>query len=233
MVPLTEAWDSSASAWTPLRREAYANDQGAQTSLVAGTARSHRSKTDQGPAAWPLPASDVRCRYPAEWAGTKLRWALAVTDVELDALESVSVGCPEQTVTYEPALRVRHQPRPAACERGLRRVPHARRPWRELADAGTRQPCPDRISVTGRAWAVSPARPRAGVPVTDVITHPPRCGPVSRYPRPATAPAYKRSCRRWACAAAGRTGRAVLLGRQAGPQGPRCPRGGRRRDGRG
>ncbi|MBX4180198.1 HNH endonuclease family protein, partial [Streptomyces geysiriensis] len=29
MVPLAESWDSGASAWTPQRREAYANDQGA------------------------------------------------------------------------------------------------------------------------------------------------------------------------------------------------------------
>jgi hypothetical protein len=26
IVPLTESWDSGASAWTPARREAYAND---------------------------------------------------------------------------------------------------------------------------------------------------------------------------------------------------------------
>ncbi|MFD5017221.1 HNH endonuclease family protein [Streptomyces chartreusis] len=103
MVPLAEAWDSGASAWTPQRREAYANDQGAEASLVAVTARSNRSKADQDPAEWLPPAADVHCRYLAEWVGTKLRWALAVDDVELDALESSAVGCPEQTVTYEPA----------------------------------------------------------------------------------------------------------------------------------
>jgi hypothetical protein len=40
MVPLAEAWDSGASAWTPQRREAYADDQDAETPLVAVTARS-------------------------------------------------------------------------------------------------------------------------------------------------------------------------------------------------
>jgi hypothetical protein len=44
MVPLAEVWDSGASAWSPARREAYANDQGAEASLVAVTARSNRSK---------------------------------------------------------------------------------------------------------------------------------------------------------------------------------------------
>ncbi|MDQ1042015.1 HNH endonuclease family protein [Streptomyces sp. V4I2] len=103
MVPLAEAWDSGASAWTPLRREAYANDQGAKPSLVAATARSNRSKADQDPAEWLPPADDVHCRYAAEWVGTKLRWGLAVDDGELSALENVAAGCPEQTVTYEPA----------------------------------------------------------------------------------------------------------------------------------
>lgn len=35
--------------------------------------------------------------------GTKLRWGLAVDDVELAALECAAAGCPEDTVTFEPA----------------------------------------------------------------------------------------------------------------------------------
>jgi hypothetical protein len=66
MVPLAEAWDSGASAWTAQRREAYANDQGQEASLVAVTARSNRSKADQDPAHWMPPADDVHCRYAAE-----------------------------------------------------------------------------------------------------------------------------------------------------------------------
>jgi hypothetical protein len=73
MVPLAEAWDSGASAWTAQRREAYANDQGAEASLVAVTARSNRSKADQDPAQWMPPAGNVHCRYAAEWTATKLR----------------------------------------------------------------------------------------------------------------------------------------------------------------
>jgi hypothetical protein len=80
----------------------YANDQGAESSLVAVTARSNRSKADQDPAEWLPPAADVHCRYAAEWAGTKLRWALAIDEVELAALEGVASRCPAQTVTYEP-----------------------------------------------------------------------------------------------------------------------------------
>ncbi|MFJ2008090.1 HNH endonuclease family protein [Streptomyces chartreusis] len=103
MVPLAEAWDSGASAWTSQRRESYANDQGAEPSLVAVTARSNRSKADQDPAEWMPPATDVHCQYLAEWVGTKLRWDLAIDEAELDALEDMTMGCPGQTVTYEPA----------------------------------------------------------------------------------------------------------------------------------
>ncbi|MEU3663994.1 HNH endonuclease family protein [Streptomyces sp. NPDC032940] len=103
MTPLAEAWDSGASAWSGQRREAYANDQGAAASLVAVTARSNRSKADQDPSTWLPPAAGVHCRYIAEWVGTKLRWALSADEAEAAALAEVAAGCPDQTVTYEPA----------------------------------------------------------------------------------------------------------------------------------
>ncbi|MDN3258114.1 HNH endonuclease family protein [Streptomyces sp. MA25(2023)] len=103
MVPLAESWDSGASAWTAQRREAYANDQGAQASLVAVTARSNRSKADQDPAQWLPPAAEVHCRYVAEWVATKLRWNLSADETEVAALREAADGCPEQQVSYEPA----------------------------------------------------------------------------------------------------------------------------------
>ncbi|MFI6209107.1 HNH endonuclease family protein [Streptomyces sp. NPDC051041] len=103
MVPLAEAWDSGASAWSARRREAYANDQGAAASLVAVTAGSNRSKADQDPAQWLPPATDTHCRYAAEWTGTKLRWNLTADTTELAALHQLAAACPNQTVTYQPA----------------------------------------------------------------------------------------------------------------------------------
>ncbi|MEV5273414.1 HNH endonuclease family protein [Streptomyces werraensis] len=103
MVPLAESWDSGASAWTAQRREAYANDQGADASLVAVTARSNRSKADQDPAEWLPPTVGVHCRYVAEWVATKLRWSLTADEAEVTALNDMAAGCPDQTVTYEPA----------------------------------------------------------------------------------------------------------------------------------
>ncbi|WP_239513005.1 HNH endonuclease [Streptomyces actuosus] len=88
--------------WTPERREAYANDQEAETSLVTVTARSNRIKSDQDPAQWLPPATDAHCRYVAEWVGTKLRWKLTADNAELAAL-SEAEACPKRTVTYEPA----------------------------------------------------------------------------------------------------------------------------------
>ncbi|GAA2225210.1 hypothetical protein GCM10010104_16280 [Streptomyces indiaensis] len=101
MVPLAEAWDSGASAWTAQRREQYANDQGHEASLVAVTARSNRSKADQDPAQWLPPAADAHCRYAGEWVATKLGWRLAADELELGALRELGGACPGQTVAYE------------------------------------------------------------------------------------------------------------------------------------
>ncbi|MEU9337845.1 HNH endonuclease family protein [Streptomyces sp. NPDC048290] len=103
MVPLAEAWDSGASQWTAQRREAYANDLGADASLVAVSAASNRSKADQDPAQWLPPATEARCRYTAEWVGTKLRWALTVDPIEYEALSQLAEGCLTTMVTYDPA----------------------------------------------------------------------------------------------------------------------------------
>lgn len=84
MVPLGEARDSGASTWTAARREAYANDQGAHTSLVGVTARANRSKSDQAPADWMPPCPEAQCRYGGEWVATKLLWQLTADDGEFE-----------------------------------------------------------------------------------------------------------------------------------------------------
>lgn len=103
VVPLAEAWDSGASAWSPERREAYANDLDAERSLVAVTARTNRSKADQDPAEWLPPLLDARCTYAADWVATKLRWKLSVDDRERAALAELAAGCGQESVTYETA----------------------------------------------------------------------------------------------------------------------------------
>ncbi|WP_345984268.1 hypothetical protein [Streptomyces sp. DSS69] len=79
MVPLAEAWDSGAHDRTPERRDAYANEVDARSSLVAVTARTNRSKADRDPAAWMPPARSATCTYLVAWTATRLRWTSART----------------------------------------------------------------------------------------------------------------------------------------------------------
>ena len=97
MVPLAEAWDSGASSWTPDRRQIYANDMGDPVSLIAVTAATNRSKSDQDPSEW-LPAKDV-CTYIYNWVQVKVRWSLAVDDKELKAIKDSSAKCPKSKIS--------------------------------------------------------------------------------------------------------------------------------------
>ncbi|MEU6621986.1 HNH endonuclease family protein [Streptomyces litmocidini] len=103
MVPLAEAWDSGASAWTAERRQRYANDLGLQRALVAVTAKTNRSKGDKDPAEWMPPAASARCSYLSDWAAVKLRWGLSADAEEAAALTRYAAECPTNTVSYEPA----------------------------------------------------------------------------------------------------------------------------------
>ncbi len=97
MVPLAEAWDSGASAWTAARRESYANDLGDSRTLVGVTDNVNQAKGDQDPAEW-LPTYD-NCRYLREWVAVKHRWALKVDATERSALQSIASGCSNTTIT--------------------------------------------------------------------------------------------------------------------------------------
>ncbi|WP_328349174.1 HNH endonuclease family protein [Streptomyces sp. NBC_00445] len=103
MVPLEEAWASGATGWTDERREAYANDLGAERSLVAVTARTNRSKGGKDPARWLPPATSAHCTYAVDWTATKLRWDLAANDKELTVLNKLVEDCPDATVSLKPA----------------------------------------------------------------------------------------------------------------------------------
>ncbi len=95
-VPLKEAWDSGAWRWTPDRRTAYANDLGYVNSLIAVSASSNRSKSDQDPAEWMPPNTADTCRYVKAWIGVKYRWRLAVDSVEKSSLLQLLRGCPQK-----------------------------------------------------------------------------------------------------------------------------------------
>ncbi len=90
MVPLKEAWDSGAAAWSSTTRAAYANDLDDPRALVAVSASSNRSKSDSDPAEW-LPALD-RCGYAQAWVAVKWRWSLSVDDAEYGVLAALLTG---------------------------------------------------------------------------------------------------------------------------------------------
>ncbi|WP_261994234.1 HNH endonuclease family protein [Streptomyces sp. t39] len=102
MVPLAEAWDSGAAAWTAERRQRYANDLGFDRALVAVTAKTNRSKGDKNPAQWMPPAASAKCAYIADWVAVKLRWGLAADTEETAALTRYATDC-TTTISYEPA----------------------------------------------------------------------------------------------------------------------------------
>ena len=94
MVPLAEAWDSGAYAWTASRREAFANDLGVTWSLIAVSASSNRSKGDRDPAEWLPPASSYWCTYLGDWLAVKVRWSLSVDATERAAIQTDIGACP-------------------------------------------------------------------------------------------------------------------------------------------
>jgi hypothetical protein len=103
MVPLAEAWDSGASAWTQERRVTYANYLDDERHLEAVSQRSNRQKADKDPTNWLVPDNPSQtCRYVASWTAIKLQWGLSVDPAEQDTLTRAAAGCPGTEVTVNP-----------------------------------------------------------------------------------------------------------------------------------
>jgi hypothetical protein len=62
--------------------------------LIAVTASTNRSKSDQDPAEW-LPAKDV-CTYIKNWVHVKVRWSLTIDEKELKAIKDANSKCPKK-----------------------------------------------------------------------------------------------------------------------------------------
>ncbi|MFJ4836214.1 HNH endonuclease family protein [Streptomyces sp. NPDC088747] len=99
LVPLAEAWDSGASGWNTKEREAYANDLHDTRALIAVSAGSNRSKSDQDPSTWVPPYEGYRCRYVSDWVADKTRYRLAVDPSEEAALSEMLTRCPNEPIT--------------------------------------------------------------------------------------------------------------------------------------
>ncbi|MFI5801128.1 HNH endonuclease family protein [Streptomyces sp. NPDC051677] len=99
LVPLAEAWDSGASAWTAKERELYANDLDDARALIAVSAASNRSKADQDPSTWLPPYAGHWCQYVTDWVADKTRYRLTIDPAEQTALAQRLAVCPDQPIT--------------------------------------------------------------------------------------------------------------------------------------
>jgi hypothetical protein len=91
MVPRSEAWRSGASEWTADERESFANDLSNPATLVAVSASSNRSKSDNDPSKW-MPATDA-CIYLTNWVDVKHQWKLTVDATEKTKIVSTMSFC--------------------------------------------------------------------------------------------------------------------------------------------
>lgn len=92
LVPLAEAWDSGASAWTTAQRQAFANDV-TRPQLLAVTDNVNQSKGDQDPATWMPSVTSYRCTYVRAWVQVKYYYDLSVDSAEKSALTNYLSAC--------------------------------------------------------------------------------------------------------------------------------------------
>jgi Protein of unknown function (DUF1524) len=92
LVPLAEAWDSGADAWTTSRRQAFANDL-TRPQLIAVTDNVNQAKGDQDPATWMPSRTAYRCTYVRAWVQVKYYYDLSVDTAEKSALTNYLASC--------------------------------------------------------------------------------------------------------------------------------------------
>ena len=160
MVPLKEAWDSGAWAWSSAQRQSFANDLSDPRSLIAVTAGQNRSKSDKDPSNWIPPQANYRCTYLSEWVAIKSHWKLSMDQSEFGRIKNLlTASCASTTVA----------------------------PWGSAATAPTTQPTPtgqtlgtvavnDSIVSPVTTVAPSVATPSASVGTPGVLqVNPVRC----------------------------------------------------------
>ncbi|MFC9682237.1 HNH endonuclease family protein [Streptomyces sp. NPDC056948] len=139
VVPLAEAWDSGAKAWTKAKRVTYANYLDGERHLEAVSQRSNRQKSDQDVTDW-LPVDSAVCKYLTSWVPIKLSWNLTVDQAEHAAARLAPVP------SALPAVRVHPRRFPFRLSQNLVPHPYERvlQPPHPTADAAVRRGRPDR-----------------------------------------------------------------------------------------
>ena len=104
LVPLKNAHDSGAWAWSSAMKEQYANYLGDPDHLIAVTKGANRSKGAKGPDEWRPPDEGYWCRYATDWTEVKVEWGLTMTQKETEAVIVMLDTCEEPVeVTAERA----------------------------------------------------------------------------------------------------------------------------------
>ena len=92
VVPLKNAWESGAWAWTTHKRESFANDL-SDPQLIAVTDNVNQAKGDKSPDVWKPSRTNYHCTYARMWIRVKYLWSLTVTTAEKSALTSMLNTC--------------------------------------------------------------------------------------------------------------------------------------------
>lgn len=93
LVPLKNAHESGAWAWTAQRRREYANYLGNQGHLLAAGASENRKKGDKGPDRYLPPQASYQCEYVHTWVKVKSDWELSMTDEEAGTVRKLLEKC--------------------------------------------------------------------------------------------------------------------------------------------
>lgn len=93
VVPLLDAWQKGAQAWTADQRVRFANDP---QNLLASSQGANAAKGAGDAATWLPPKKSFRCAYVARQVTVKADHGLWVTAAERDAIRRILATCPSQ-----------------------------------------------------------------------------------------------------------------------------------------
>lgn len=94
VVPLKNAHESGAWAWSRERRREYANHLRDPAHLLAVSASENRKKGAKGPDEYLPPNAAFHCDYIRIWIRIKETWELEMTEAESEAVQHVRASCP-------------------------------------------------------------------------------------------------------------------------------------------
>ena len=100
-VPLQNAHRSGGWAWTPEKKEEYANYLDVNLHLVAVTASVNRSRGEKGPEEWRPPDRVFWCDYALYWSAVKTKWELTMPREEANAVKEMLDTCPGEVRVIE------------------------------------------------------------------------------------------------------------------------------------